>query len=117
MAQTPDTPYPPATRREIWSWAMFDFANSSYTTVIVTVAFSVYFTKLVAPAGQGDRLWGTALFVSNLLVLLLAPVIGAIADDSGRKKLFLAGTYVLCVSGTIALYCVTPGRVWFGLAM
>jgi UMF1 family MFS transporter len=117
MSQTPDTPYPPATRREIWSWAMFELSKRSYTTVIVTVDFSVYFTTLVGPTGQGDRLWGTALFVSNLLVLLLAPVIGAIADDSGRKKLFLAGTYALCVSGTIALYWVTPGRVWFGLAM
>ena len=43
---------PPASRREIWSWAMFDFANSSYTTIIVTVAFSVYFTTIVAPAAS-----------------------------------------------------------------
>ncbi len=42
-----------STRREIWSWAMFDFANSSYTTVIVTVAFSVYFTRAGGAGGAG----------------------------------------------------------------
>ena len=61
-----DREYPPATRREIWSWAMFDFANSSYTTVIVTVAFSVYFTRLVAPEGRGDFLWGLGIAIGNL---------------------------------------------------
>ena len=111
------TAYPPATRREIWSWAMFDFANSSYTTVIVTVAFSVYFTRLVAPPGQGDFLWGLGIALSNLVVLLLSPIVGAVADDSGRKKLFLAATYTTCLVGTALLYFVTPGRVGLGLAL
>ena len=83
------TAYPPPSRREILSWAMFDFANSSYTTIIVTVAFGVYFTRLVAPPGRGDALWGQGIAVANLIVLLLSPIVGAIADDSGRKKLFL----------------------------
>src|SRR5690349_6090468 len=72
---------PPATRREIWSWAMFDFANSSYTTVIVSVAFGIYFTRLVAPEGKGDSLWGLGILIGNLIVLLLSPIVGAIADD------------------------------------
>ncbi|MFL6202287.1 MAG: MFS transporter [Thermoanaerobaculia bacterium] len=109
--------YPPATKREIWSWAMFDFANSSYTTVIVTVAFSVYFTRLVAPPGQGDFLWGVGIAISNLIVLLLSPIVGAIADDSGRKKVFLFWTYLTCVIGTALLWFVTPGHVWLGLVL
>jgi MFS transporter, UMF1 family len=108
---------PPPTRREIWSWAMFDFANSSYTTVIVSVAFANYFTTLVAPAGRGDALWGRGIFIGNLIVLLLSPIVGAIADDSGRKKLFLAGTYATCVLGTALLYFVTPGDVRLGLLL
>jgi MFS transporter, UMF1 family len=103
--------YPPPTRREIWSWAMFDFANSSYTTVIVSVAFGIYFTRLVAPAGRGDSLWGLAILLGNLIVLTLSPILGAIADDSGRKKLFLLGTWATCVAGTAALYFAVPGRV------
>ena len=115
MASTPASP--PPSKLELWSWAMFDFANSSYTTIIVTVAYSVYFTKLVAPAGRGDFLWGTGIFVSNLVVLLLSPIVGAIADDSGRKKIFLGATYATCVAGTALLWFVTPGRVGLGLAL
>jgi len=116
MAAPPSAP-PPPTLREIWSWAMFDFANSSYTTVIVSVAFGIYFTRLVAPEGRGDSLWGLAILCGNLFVLLLSPIIGAVADDSGRKKLFLAVTYATCIVGTALLYFVVPGRVGLGLLL
>ena len=115
-AVAPTAP-PPVARREIVAWAMFDFANSGYTTLIVTVAFSVYFTKLVAPGERADFLWGVGIFASNLAVMLLSPVVGAMADDTGRKKLFLAGTYLLCVAGTAALWWVEPGFVVLGLAL
>lgn len=111
------SPQSPASKGEIVSWAMFDFANSSYTTVIVSVAFGIYFTKLVAPAGKGDALWGLAILLGNLFVLLLSPIVGAVADDSGRKKLFLAVTYATCVTGTALLWFVTPGRVTLGLVL
>lgn len=114
---TTPTGTPPVRPREIVSWAMFDFANSGYTTLIVTVAFSVYFTKLVAPGERADFLWGLGIFASNLLVMLLAPLVGALADDTGRKKWFLAGTYLLCVAGTAALFFVLPGFVALGLAL
>lgn len=111
------TAYPPPSRREILSWAMFDFANSSYTTIIVTVAFGVYFTRLVAPPGQGDALWGQGIAVANLIVLLLSPIVGAIADDSGRKKLFLFFSYATCIAGTGLLWFATPGRVGLALTL
>lgn len=96
---------------------MFDFANSSYTTVIVSVAFGIYFTSHVAPPGAGDRLWGFGILLGNLIVCLLSPIVGAVADDSGRKKLFLFGTYAMCVAGTALLYFVTPGRVTLALTL
>lgn len=108
---------PPVRPREIVSWAMFDFANSSYTTIIVTVAYGVIFSKLIAPPGQGDALWGTAIALGNLFVLLLSPIIGAVADDSGRKKPFLFVTYATCVVGTALLWFVTPGHEILGLAL
>ena len=105
-------------RREIFGWAMFDFANSSYTTIIVTVAFSIYFTKLVAPGAKADWWWGTiGIGISNLLVMVTAPIVGAVADDSGRKKLFLFCSYLLCVLGTMALYFVTPGALGLALVL
>jgi len=96
---------------------MFDFANSSYTTVIVTVAFSVYFTQLVAPGESADRLWGIGLLLSNALVVLSAPIVGAIADDSGRKKALLLVTYLTCVIGTASLFVVGPGQIVLGLGL
>ena len=62
---------------------MFDFANSSYTTVIVTVAFSVFFTSLVAAGPRADAWWGRGIFLSNLIVVLLSPICGAIPAPVG----------------------------------
>jgi UMF1 family MFS transporter len=108
---------PPVRRREIFGWAMFDFANSSYTTIIVTVAYSVYFTKVVVGGDRADWVWSLGITISNTLVVLLAPVVGAVADDSGRKKLFLFATYLVCVVGTGALYFVVPGAVVLGILL
>jgi MFS transporter, UMF1 family len=108
-------PHPPVRKREIFGWAMFDFANSSYTTIIVTVAFSVYFTTVVAPGARGDTLWGFALLASNLIVVASSPLIGAVADDSGNKKGLLAVTWLVCVGGTGALWFVLPGYVALAL--
>lgn len=111
------TEHPPVRKREIFGWAMFDFANSSYTTVIVTVAYSVYFTQLVAPADNADFLWSIGVTVSNLLAVLFGPLVGAVADDSGRKKLFLFASYLLCVAATASLWFVRPGMVVTGVVL
>jgi UMF1 family MFS transporter len=101
---------------------MFDFANSSYTTMIVTFAYSVYFVKTVVPgsgypAEKGDLLWGLGNGVSQAVVLITAPVVGAIADFSGAKKRFLLLSYLLCVGGTACLGFVGPGDVVLGLSL
>jgi UMF1 family MFS transporter len=107
--------------REIFGWAMFDFANSSYTTVIVTVVFSVIFPRLVVGDGPdyalGNLLWSVALSVSYGLVVLTAPILGAIMDFRAAKKRFLFGSYVLTVLATAMLYFVSPGGMWLGVAL
>jgi UMF1 family MFS transporter len=108
---------PPVRRREVFGWAMFDFANSSYTTIVVTVAFGPYFTTLVAPPGAGDALWGRAIAVSNLIVMLLSVPLGAMADGAARKKAFLFASYLLCVAGTFGLYFAVPGHVILALSL
>ncbi|HYH96826.1 MFS transporter [Hyalangium sp.] len=98
--------------RELFGWAMFDFANSSYTTVIITVAFSVLFPKLiVGDEREGNFLWSVALSTSLLLVALSGPVLGSLMDFSAAKKKFLFASYLLTVTATSALYFVTPGAV------
>ena len=110
-----------APAREIFGWAMFDFANSSYTTVVVTVVFSVLFPRLVVGDGPeyrvGNLLWSVALSVSYGLVVLTAPLLGAIIDFRAAKKRFLFGSYVLTVAATALLYFVTPGHVVLGIAL
>jgi UMF1 family MFS transporter len=110
-----------APAREIFGWAMFDFANSSYTTVIVTVVFSVIFPRLIVGDGpeyrQGNLLWSVALSVSYGLVVLTAPVLGAIIDFRAAKKRFLFGSYLLTVAATALLYFVSPGQVLLGVAL
>jgi len=115
------TPPPRAPAREIFGWAMFDFANSSYTTVIVTGVFSVIFPRLVVADGPdyrlGNLLWSVALSVSYGLVVLTAPVLGAIMDFCAAKKRFLFGSYVLTVVATAFLYFVSPGHVLLAMVL
>ncbi|RME91637.1 MAG: MFS transporter [Verrucomicrobia bacterium] len=121
MSGPPSTP--PASRREIFGWAMFDFANSSYTTVIVTVVYCVTFTRLVVGPGAdggfelGNLLWSVALAVSYGLVVLTAPVLGAVMDYSAAKKKFLFASYLVTVLGTAALGLAGPGHYLWAMLL
>ena len=99
---------------------MYDFANSGYTTVVLTAIYSAYFVGVVARANGADSgtatlLWTLAMGVANFLVLASAPVIGAIADHRAWKKRFLLVTTVGCVGFTTALGFAGPGDI--GAAM
>jgi UMF1 family MFS transporter len=104
-----------ASKKEIFGWAMFDFANSSYTTVIITVVFSVIFPRIIVGDApdyrQGNLLWSLALSLSYLIVLLTAPVLGAISDYSASKKKFLAASTIITALFTSGLYIIEPGMI------
>lgn len=106
---------PPVAKREIFGWAMYDFANSGYTTVVLTTVFSAYFVGVVAgqdlPNGTATLLWTITIAISNGLVVLSAPVIGAIADFSARKKRFLMFSTFGCVVFTALLATAGPGDI------
>jgi UMF1 family MFS transporter len=104
-------------RKEVAAWCVFDFANSSYTTVITTVAFSVFFRDAVVGRAdpRADFLWAVSGVVVCLAVIALSPVFGALADYSGRKKRWLSWTVAQTVLGTAAFVLLGPGDV--GLAM
>jgi UMF1 family MFS transporter len=91
---------------------MYDFANSGYSTVVITAVYSAYFVAVVAgsgvSSGNATLLWTIAISVSNAMVVLSAPVVGAIADYSARKKLFLGITTVGCVVFTALLATAGP---------
>jgi UMF1 family MFS transporter len=103
-------------KREILSWCFFDFANSAFTTIIITIVYSVYFRNIIAAGrADGDRLWALGNTISQILVLLSAPLLGAIADFSASKKRFLFLSYILCVSFTGLLTFTGPGEILFAL--
>ncbi len=104
-------------RREVFGWAMFDFANSSFTTVIVTALFPVYFTKVVAPGPTGDWYYSVAGALALLVVILISPLLGALADFSAGKKKFLLASYLACVVFTALLWFVGPGDVVLGMVL
>jgi len=123
VAQQPITAAarPRAPRREILGWAMFDFANQAYTLLIITVVFGDLFTRVIvgdAPDYRlGNLLWSLSLAVSYLLVVVCAPLAGALMDYRALKKRFLFASYALTVVATAALYFVTPGQALLGVVL
>jgi UMF1 family MFS transporter len=108
---------PGVPRREVWAWAMFDFANSGYTTVVITAVFGAYFVAVVAGnAPWATFAWTLALSVSYALVMLTAPLIGAWADAHASKKKGLWLTTLGCVGFTAALYLAAPGALALAIA-
>lgn len=118
---TAHTPPAPA-RRELFAWMMYDFANSGYTTVVLTAIFNTYFVSVIAGGtensqGQATLLWTIAVAIANGLVLLSAPVLGAIADYSAAKKRLLLVSTVGCVIATALLSLTGPGDVALAMTL
>ena len=111
-----------ASRREVFGWAMFDFANQAYILLIITVVYGDLFTRvIVGDAGDGYRLgnllWSAALALSNLAVVASAPLLGAVMDYAAAKKRFLFVSYLATVAATTALYWVEPGDIALGFLL
>jgi UMF1 family MFS transporter len=110
------TERPGAPRRAVVAWAFYDFANSAFTTLVVTFVYATYFTKAIAADEiSGTVLWSRAVTVSALIVALASPLLGALADRGGFRKRFLLVSTAVCVAFTACLYTVRPGQV--GLAL
>ncbi len=102
--------------REVFGWAMYDFANSGYTTVVLTAVFNAYFVGVVAQgASWGTLAWTAAVSASSLLVMLTSPAIGAYADAHGAKKKLMMFSTVGCVLATAALAWAQPGTLWLAV--
>nr|WP_298250594.1 MFS transporter [uncultured Halomonas sp.] len=120
--ESPPMPRARASRREIFGWAMFDFANQAYTLLIITVVFGELFTTVIVGERGGDYrlanfLWSLALAISYLLVVVTGPLCGAVMDYRAEKKRFLFASYLATVAATAMLYFVAPGYVVLGLAL
>ena len=84
-------------RRNIFSWTLFDFANTAFYVLILTVGYPLYFKKIIVGSENGDALWGISFSLSMLIVAVLSPILGAVADHGAGKKRFLWLFTLLCV--------------------
>ena len=113
------TPAPdPVGPRAVFSWCLYDWANSAFPTVIGTFVFSAYFTQAVAEDPTvGTAQWGWALTASGLCIAILSPVLGAIADASGRQKPWIAVFTTACAISCALLWWVRPAPEYALFAM
>ncbi len=97
--------------KTIASWCLYDWANSAFTTLVVTFVYSTYFSQAFAPdENTGTALWSRGIVVSSLLIALLSPIMGAVADRGGTRRRFVIATTMICVAATALLTFVRPSQ-------
>jgi len=105
-------------KREVFGWSMYDFANSGYTTVVITAVFNAYFVGAVAGSASWATLaWTVALGLSRAIVMLTMPTLGAYADVRAAKKRLLIVVTAGCVVTTAGLSFIGKGDVGLAIAL
>ena len=108
----------PKTRRGLIGWALYDWGNSPFTTLIITFVFAAYFSRgIVGDEVQAQALWGYATGIGAVFIAILSPVVGAIADAGGRRKPWLFTFTALCVVCSALLWFAEPAPGAIFLAM
>jgi UMF1 family MFS transporter len=93
----------------VWSWAMYDWANSAFTTLVVTFIYSTYYAaSFWADKEAGTNWWARAVALSSIVVALLSPILGAMADRGGTRKLFMGIALAVCAIATSVLAFISP---------
>lgn len=99
----------PADRLGVFSWCLYDWANSAFSSVITTFIFATYFTEAVAESTTtGTAQWGRTLGLCGVVIAVLSPIFGAVGDRGGRRKPWLAAFTLLCVAGTSLMWFIAP---------
>ncbi|MAJ98869.1 MAG: MFS transporter [Flavobacteriales bacterium] len=101
---------------EVLAWSMYDFANQPFSTLVVTFIYGTFFTTVISENEIiGTKQWSYAVSFSAIVVAILSPLMGALADRGGYRKLFLIFFTYATIIFTILLYFVLPGQVWQSL--
>lgn len=107
----PSALHPKDSQRSIWAWCLYDWANTAFSTVIITFIFSVFFTRgIIGDETLGSTLWSYAISFSGLFIAVLGPIMGAVADHSGDRKRWIFWLSVLCIIPSAMLWWAEPGN-------
>ena len=91
--------------RERFAWCLFDFANSAFNTVVLTFVFATFFAKaLVGDPKLGDILWSVTLALSGIVVAVVSPFLGTLADRTQKKRAILVTGSLVCIVATALLF-------------
>lgn len=109
---------PTQVSKGMWSWAMFDWANSAFFVIIQTFVFAAYFQRsIAADAITGTEQWGNMVSAAGLLIAFTAPVLGAIADRSGRRKPWIAAFSLMSIVASFLLWFAEPSTEFLTYAL
>lgn len=115
---TPQRTIHPVRKREIFGWCCYDFANSAFITVVITVVFGPFFTGVVAAdAAAANTMWSVILAASQAVVIVFGPVLGVMADVTASKKRWLLSMMWICCAATAALWFTGPGTITLAAAL
>ncbi len=105
-----------STRKERIAWYFYDFGNSAYAAVVLLAVYSAFFQGVVVGGAEGSRLWGLSVGIAMLVVAIISPFLGSIADYSGTKKRFLFMFTAISCLFTAGLFFADEGRIFIGMA-
>ena len=101
-------------KREIFSWSLYDFANQPFSTIIVTFIYSTLFTTIICNQ-DGEKIWGSAIAITSILVAVFSPIFGALSDKGGYRKFFLILFTCICAIFSMLLYFPKEGDVYLAV--
>ncbi|MGD2105247.1 MAG: MFS transporter [Anaerolineae bacterium] len=99
------------------AWYSYDIGNSAYAAVVLLAVYAAYFKEHVVGGAEGSRLWGLSVGIAMLVVAVISPVLGVIADFAGRKKRFLLFFTALACLATATLFFVRQGDILAGMLL
>lgn len=100
---------PRGAKKSIFAWCLYDWANSAFSTVIITFVFSVFFTRgMIGDETHGSAMWSYAIAISGVFIAILGPLFGAVADHSGARKRWIFWLSMMCIVPSAMLWYAQP---------
>jgi len=98
----------PSLGKRIWGWFFFDWASQPYNTLLITFIFAPYVQEMVGDGSRAQSAWGFGIGAAGIVIALLAPVLGALADTSGNRLTWIKGFSAMYVAGAGMLWFAAP---------